>query len=661
MQKAECRRQKWAAITSAFCLLTSAFLACHRAEQHPAPPRPRSSTFDSLPPRDRYAGSEVCKDCHEKNYARWTHDWHSHALAKATNEAVLGPFNNRHFKGASSEAWFTTKGDEPIVRTKNRQGQLADYPVEWVIGAKRMQDPVTVFPDGRWQVLPVYFHVTGKGEWVDYNEAKQGKIDPDHPYFWTNFRRTANKECLECHATGVEVHYDRASHQWTTSFADAGVACEACHGPGARHAETKAKEDIIHPGHVAKDLQLSICARCHGPRDPLFPLLDEDDQFRPGQRYEDKYQPLVITDSTERSGEFFADGRPSSSSFEYQALLQSRCYMSGGATCLSCHTAPHKDHVANEIRDSPNASCIDCHKDVDAKAHSHHRSATCVDCHMPKLISGVLDKFADHAIDVPNPLNTMRHGVPNACNVCHADRSPASMQKAIESWYPEIWKRQQRRLALADAIDEKNAPLSAAPLAGVLQDTKEAPSLRGAAAILLGQRFHAEAATVIVPLLDDPSPLVRSRFIEALGYARAQNAANAIARFTSDPSTHVRQMAALVLTSFRDVRGDLAIQELAKNRETRALIRPHIALAIAAANRGDLDTAQRELEFVVGEAPYVVDSLVMLGDIRARRGDFNGARSWFEETLRFDPSHRGANARMRALPPATAQRPGGVE
>jgi len=446
------------------------------------------------------------------------------------------------------------------------------------------------------------------------------------------------------------VHYDRATHAWSTSFADAGVACESCHGPGARHAETKAKSDVIHPGHVAKDLQLSICARCHGPRDPLFPLLDAEDQFRPGQRYEDKYQPLVITDSTDRSGEFFADGRPNSSSFEYQALLQSRCFMSGGATCLACHTAPHKDHVANDIRVDPNASCAECHKNIDAKTHSHHRTATCVDCHMPKLISGVLDKFADHAIDVPNPLNTIRHGVPNACNLCHTDRPPQSMQQAIETWYPDASKRQQRRLMLADAIDEKNAPLSVAPLISIVQDTNESPSLRGAAAILLAQRFPAIAATTIVPHLDDPSSLVRSRFIEALGYARAQSAADAIARLTNDPSIHVRQMAAIVLSSFHDARGDAAIEQLANDRETHALLRPHIALAIAAANRNDLDTAQRELTFVVDEAPYVVDSLVMLGEIRARRGDFAGARSWFEEALRFDPSHRRANALMKALP-----------
>jgi HEAT repeats/Cytochrome c552/Cytochrome c554 and c-prime/Tetratricopeptide repeat len=614
-------------------------VACNRAPSRPAAP---AEPFVKLPSRDAYAGSEACRDCHQKNYDRWSHDWHSRALAKASDDTIAGRFANAHFKGESSEAWMSRKGDAFVMRTRNRDGQLVDYPVEWVIGAKRMQDAATVFPDGRWQVLPVYFHITGKGAWVDYNEAKQGKVGPDHPYFWTNFRRTANKECLECHATGVDVRYDRASHTWSTSFVDAGVACEACHGPGARHAETKAKSDIFRSPKNAMD----VCARCHGPHEPLFPLLVAGRQFRPGERYTDKYEPLVVTDGTERSGEFFADGRPSSSSFEYQAVVQSRCYRLGGATCLACHTAPHQDHLANELRSSD--TCHDCHRSLDA-SHAHHAKATCVDCHMPKLVSGVLDKFPDHTLDIPNPANTLRHGVPNACTQCHADKTPAALQAAIERWWPSAAQRQARRIRLADAIDEKTREQSLPALEAVLADGAEAPTLRGACAVLLGQRFPAEASHALVPLLSDATPQVRAKALEALGYARARDAAEAIAPLTNDASIEVRQMAALVLASFGDPRGGDALERLAGDPATRELVRPHIMLGIRAANRGDYDRANRELGFAVREVPYAVDALVLLGDIAARRGDYAKAKSWFDEALRFDPAHRGAKAREAAL------------
>ena len=60
-------------------------------------------------------------------------------------------------------------------------------------------------------------------------------------------------------------------------------------------------------------MALDLCAQCHGPRNPLFPMLDSEHRFRAGERYEDHFQPLVVVNGGERSGDYFADGRP----FEY--------------------------------------------------------------------------------------------------------------------------------------------------------------------------------------------------------------------------------------------------------------------------------------------------------------------------------------------------------
>ncbi len=643
-----------------FLLVMALVAAACRKEVRPAvphAPKPlavQHDDWDELPALDAYAGSAACKECHEKNYLRWSHDWHSRALQKAEEGAVVGRFDGAHYKGDSSEAWMKRHAGEYVMRTRDGEGRLGDYAVSWVIGGKRMQDAVTVMDDGRWQVLPVYYHVTGKGAWVDYNAAKQGRVGPDHPNFWTNFARTANKECLDCHATGIDIRYDRATRTWSTSFADAGVACEACHGPGARHAETKDKRDILHPGHTDKERELSICARCHGPREPLFPLLDTQDQFRPGQLYDEKYQALVVVDGTERSGEFFADGRPSSSSFEYQSLIQSRCHRNGSVTCLTCHTPPHAEHGANEMNRDVDHSCRACHKAVvaEGEAHTHHKSragASCTGCHMPRLLSGVLDKFPDHSIDIPNADNTLRHGVPNACNVCHGTKPADELVTTIAAWWPKAAARQARRTRLADAIDERTAAMSLAPLTAVVRDSGEAPTLRGAAAVLLGQRFPREASAILVPLLDDESPVVRARLIEALGYARARDAAGALERYANDPSVAVRQNAALVLVSLGQPSGEAAAQRLAGNPLTRNLFRPHVVRAIAAGNRGELDAAAEEITSALTQVPYATDALVFLADLHARRGDLPAARRELEEALRFDPRHRGAKSRLEAM------------
>jgi hypothetical protein len=630
-------------VKSTALLLALALLAgCHRAEN-----------TASLPSREAYAGSATCKECHEKNYVRWTRDWHARALNGATARTVVGKFDGAHFSGPSSEAWMDRRGDRYVMRTRNREGQLADYDVAWVIGGKRMQDTVTLFDDGRWQVLPVYFHVTGGGAWVDYNEAKQGVVTPAHPYFWTNFRRTVNKECLDCHATGVDVRYDRSSHRWSTKFADAGVACEACHGPAARHAVTKDARDVVHPGEASDEVEMAICGSCHGPREPLFPMLDAKDRFRPGQRYDDRYQALVVVDGRERSGEYFADGRPSSSSFEYQALLQSRCHRLGGATCLTCHTAPHETHGANELKGDADASCRKCHAAVVAQgvAHTHHRTpagASCTGCHMPRVLTGVLDKFADHTIDLPNATNTVRHGVPNACGVCHAGKTPETAAQEIAQWWPKAAARQQRRLQLADGIDETTAAKSLPALTAIVRDRNEAPTLRGALALLLAQRFPHDAPALLVPLLDDRESLVRAKLIDALGYANARGSADAVARLLGDPSLQVRQGAALFLASLHDPRGEPALLKLAGDPATRALFRPHVMLSVAAGNRGDYDTATREIDTALALAPYASDALVFRADLEARHGNLAAARAELQEALRFNPSHRGALARLKA-------------
>ncbi len=618
-----------------------------------AQPSARRSEEDdgNLPSRDAYAGADACRDCHQEKFERWSKDWHARALSPAEPQYIVGDFANAHYRGASSEAWMQKRGDAFVMRTKGPGGKVAAFPVKYVVGGKRMQDTVTEFPDGRMQVLPVYFHVTGRGAWVDYNEKKQGVVTEEHPFYWTNFRRTANHECFECHTTGLDVRYDRNTHQWSTSYSDAGVACESCHGPAARHAETKAKTDVIHPGHVDKKIALEICGSCHGPRDPIYPKFDRAHRYNAGDRYDDKFQPLVIVDGNQRSGEYFADGRPSSSSFEYQALLQSRCLLKGGATCLSCHTAPHQDHGVNELKPAAHAGCESCHASVVAQReqHSHHKNVSCESCHMPNVVTGVLDKFADHTIDIPNPVVTAEHDVPNACGECHEKKSPNELQATMRAWWPDIDRRQARRVRLANAIDEKTATASLPSLRAVIEDRGESNILRGACALLLGQRFPRAAAETLAPLLDDPDPLVRANFIEGLGHAHAMSAANDVAQHVEDSSVQVRQMAAMVLTSFNDPRGVAALQKLANDPATTTLVRPHMMLASQFARRGELDAAKAELQKVLAVMPYVPDALVMLADVDVRQGHRDEARASLEEALRFNPSHEGAKRRLAMM------------
>lgn len=643
-------------------------------------PAPDAAAHPAASAARGFVGSKVCAECHKQRFLHWQKDWHARALNPATPGVVVGRFNDAHFKGTSSEAWMrhghpaptspaaaggvsTAEPSNYVMRTLAADGRIADFAVHWVIGGKRMQDTVTVLPDGRWQVLPVYYHVTGRGEWVDYTEAKQGVIDPKHPFFWTNWRRNANHECLDCHTTGLQVRFDRPGHTLTTEFADPAVACESCHGPGARHSESLDKADIVNPGTAPPQVALSLCAQCHGPRIPLFPMLDSEHRFVAGERYEDHFQPLVVVNGGERSGDYFADGRPKTSSFEYQALLQSRCFRKGQLTCLTCHTAPHADHAENELKPVAgkataaaiaDASCIGCHGQIAAMAeqHSRHKSpaaTSCVACHMPKVVQGVLDHFADHAIDIPVPQNSTAHQIPSACELCHKNKSPADLTADMERLWPKVAERQRRRLRLADAIDEQTAERSGPLLAAVVADREEAPSLRGACALLLAQRFPREAVGFLLPLLSSPDPLLRSQVIEALGFAKARGAADAIAQHQHDPSLTVRNTMALVLSGLGDPRGEQAARELAGDKKSASLMQPHYILAQHALRRGDLAATTAELEQSVDRVPYFTDALLALAEVYMRRHIVNLAGERIAEALFFDPHSQLAQQRLEKL------------
>ena len=41
---------------------------------------------------------------------------------------------------------------------------------------------------------------------------------------------------------------------------------------------------------------------------------------------------------------------------------------------------------------------------------------------MPRTVLSIKAEIRDHSMSIPVPENTIHHGIPNACNVCHQDR-----------------------------------------------------------------------------------------------------------------------------------------------------------------------------------------------------------------------------------------------
>jgi predicted CXXCH cytochrome family protein len=105
--------------------------------------------------------------------------------------------------------------------------------------------------------------------------------------------------------------------------------------------------------------------------------------------------------------------------------------------CLNCHE-PH----GLALREQGNGLCAQCHLPAkfDVAEHHHHQQgsagAQCVNCHMPSKTYMEVDDRRDHSFRVPRPDLTEKIGVPNTCNACHADRTPAWAAGTVAGWYP---------------------------------------------------------------------------------------------------------------------------------------------------------------------------------------------------------------------------------
>jgi predicted CXXCH cytochrome family protein len=121
-------------------------------------------------------------------------------------------------------------------------------------------------------------------------------------------------------------------------------------------------------------------------------------------------------------------------------------------SCGTCHD-PHGQETASnptslKFMDQPDRMCVGCHTELQSETsvtkHTHHRVNTegsrCVSCHMPRIMDALLFEARTHQIDdIPNAAMTLRFGPresPNACLLCHTDKSPQWLGQQLLAWKP---------------------------------------------------------------------------------------------------------------------------------------------------------------------------------------------------------------------------------
>jgi hypothetical protein len=135
---------------------------------------------------------------------------------------------------------------------------------------------------------------------------------------------------------------------------------------------------------------------------------------------------------------------------EYNGLIDSACFKNGEMTCLSCHQMHKSDTDPRTLAEwaddqlNPHAvgdnACAECHQaERYGEQHTHHAAgssgSSCYNCHMPHTTYGLLKAIRSHTISSPNVASDRAAKRPNACNICHLDKTLAWSAKHLDDWY----------------------------------------------------------------------------------------------------------------------------------------------------------------------------------------------------------------------------------
>ena len=489
-----------------------------------------------------FVGSETCAGCHRTQSTLWHASQHSHAMAHATETSVLGDFSDVTFDYYGVRSRFFRKDGKFLVETDDTNGKLATFEVKYTFGLDPLQQYLIEFPDGRLQALSIAWDSrpkqVGGQRW--FHLYANEEIRHDDVLHWTKLNQNWNFMCAECHSTGVRKNYDAAKDHFATTFAEISVGCETCHGQGSRHVgwardraswwpfgrtddpskglvvqfdersnvawqvDTKTGNAMRSRAPATLRKEVETCGLCHARRGQF------SENWVPGRWLSETHVVSPIS-----RGLYHADGQMLDEVYNYGSFKQSKMF-AAGVTCSDCHE-PH----GAKLRAPDDGVCGQCHASdkYASVAHRHHEGASpplgCASCHMPARTYMGVDRRHDHGFRIPRPDLSVKFSTPNACNDCHADKTPQWAAASIESWHGPNRKGFQSYTEGLHAAWTGRA--DAGPLLAAIAADRQAPAIARASALTeLGPRVSASNVDLARKGLTDPDPMVRIGALDML-------------------------------------------------------------------------------------------------------------------------------------------------
>jgi predicted CXXCH cytochrome family protein len=417
-----------------------------------------------------YVSSDRCQSCHPRQYGSWHATYHRTMTQVATPANVRGAFDDRTLVAKDGRYRLFRRGDtfwvsldDPDAAPDEKRPRV-ERRVVMTTGSHHQQRYWLESGAGRRLDLLPFAYLLAEARWVP-GEA----IFLTFPYARHGLSKGAwNEVCSSCHGTGSRTAPNGDLTQPDTEVAELGIACEACHGPAAEHVAANhfplrrywlhASDDgdstIVNPSRLEPKRSAEVCGQCHSINRPLDPEARRlhGDPYRPGHVLEEvrhvvvpgrvSLDPVFEGDESASETSFWPDGTARVSGREYNGLVQSGCFQRGAITCLSCHSMHDSDpnqQLASGM--DGDQACLQCHAAMrtDASEHTHHAAdsagSRCYNCHMPNTTHGLLRAMRSHRIDSPSAAVSAESGRPNACNLCHLDRTLGWTARHLSDWY----------------------------------------------------------------------------------------------------------------------------------------------------------------------------------------------------------------------------------
>jgi tetratricopeptide (TPR) repeat protein len=280
---------------------------------------------------------------------------------------------------------------------------------------------------------------------------------------------------------------------------------------------------------------------------------------------------------------------------------------------------------------------------------------------MPKTVVSIKATMRDHTIGVPAPENSVRFGIPNACNECHKDKPASWAVDRLNTWWPN--GRRGRLVAQAEAFSAARAGRADAVdrLLAIGDDDRYGPLTRANAIGYLGNYSDPRAVSAVLRAARAPDPSIRITAVAALRQAGHDDIASrtAVRMGLSDPKRAVR--IASLLTIIGQGGSDLSAGDLARyryvagefaewtgpNQHDPDLQRLQGVVHLLA---GAFDRAAASLQVSLDLDPAAPSIKFFLGIARAGERRFDEARKLFEQVPRSDPYYEKAQEQLRKLP-----------